>query len=152
MTTFFVLLIAAVVIYFVFFRGRQSSSGSELAFAKLRGTGRYEFDIVGESKYQDALEEICGGRTDESAEKHVEAILYLEDQNPYDNQAVRVDVEGNTVGYLARDDARSYRKQIASAGHANLVGTCDALIVGGWERSKQYRGHFGVKLDRKSVV
>src|SRR3546814_17207922 len=81
MTTFFVLLIAAVVIYFVFFRGRQSSSGSELAFAKLRGTGRYEFDIVGESKYQDALEEICGGRTDESAEKHVEAILYLEDRS-----------------------------------------------------------------------
>src|SRR3546814_14726118 len=98
---------------------------------------------------QDKFQDEDSGRTDESAEKHVEAILYLEDQNPYDNQAVRVDVEGNTVGYLARDDARSYRKQIASAGHANLVGTCDALIVGGWDRSKTDRGHFG---DRKSGV
>src|SRR3546814_7841367 len=77
MTTFFVLLIAAVVIYFVFFRGRQSSSGSELAFAKLRGTGRYEFDIVGESKYQDALEEICGGRRSEEHTSELQSLMRI---------------------------------------------------------------------------
>jgi hypothetical protein len=148
MATFFALLIAAAVIYFACFRRRAyDSRRSEPVFAKLRGTGRYEFDIVGESKYQDALEFICGGRTDEGAEKRVEALLYMEDQNPYDNQAGRVDVEGKTVGYLARDDARSYRRQITSAVHTQPVGACDVMIVGGWECSKKDRGHFGVKLD-----
>lgn len=114
---------------------------------RLPGPGTYEFDIVGESHYQQALEAICGGRTEESASYKTEAVLYLEDSNPHDNMAVRVDIGGETVGYLSRSDARSYRKQLKQLGHERLVCKCDATIVGGWRRSRTDQGSFGVKLD-----
>jgi len=138
------LLLAALAVGLVLYLRRKASPHQ---VGVLRGTGRYEFDIVGESKYQDSLERICGGRTDESAEEYVQAVLVLEDSNAYDNQAVRVDIRGLTVGYLARKDARSYRAQLAKMGHASLVCTCNAVIVGGWRRSQKDQGHFGVKLD-----
>ncbi|HVX05677.1 MAG TPA: HIRAN domain-containing protein [Rhodanobacteraceae bacterium] len=114
---------------------------------RLPGPGTYEFNIVGESHYQHALEAICGGRTEESAQHKSEAVLYLEDSNPYDSQAVRVDIEGQTVGYLSRSDARAYRKQLKALGHEHLLCKCDAMVVGGWQRSKTDQGSFGVKLD-----
>ena len=115
--------------------------------ANLSGPGTYSVDIVGESKYQRALESICGGRTDESQEKIVEAILLHEDNNPHDNKAIRVDVEGETVGFLDRKLAREFRKRMKEAGHPGLVARCSAMIVGGWDRGRGDRGHFGVKLD-----
>src|SRR5690606_10952807 len=111
------------------------------------GPGTYEFDIVGESQYQGALESICGGRTEDGAELQTQAVLLLEDSNPHDNMAVRVDIQGQTVGYLSRKDARSYRKQLKQLGHSNITCSCNAMIVGGWQRSRSDRGHFGVKLD-----
>ena len=150
MTTLLVVLLVtvAVVGYLVI---RTKTSGpvpSETSqIARLPGPGTFDFDIVGESKYQEALEAISGGREREGVEKRTEATLVLEDQNPHDNRAVRVDIQGRTVGYLSRDDARSYRKQIAKAGHPRLTAVCDALIVGGWHRSKKDVGSFGVKLD-----
>jgi len=114
---------------------------------QLSGTGNYGYDIVGESNYQNALESICGGRTDESAEKEVEATLILDDDNAYDDQAVRVDINGKTVGYLSRQNARKYRGYLQRKGHGKVVGICQALIVGGWGRDNGDSGHFGVKLN-----
>lgn len=115
--------------------------------ANLPGPGTYSIDIVGESKYQSALEVICGGRTEESQKKIVEAMLVHEDDNPYDNKAIRVDIQGRTVGYLSRQDARQYRKKLTEAGYPGINATCSAMIVGGWERPGGDKGHFGVKLD-----
>lgn len=117
------------------------------ALANLPGPGTYSVDIVGESKYQLALEAICGGRTDESQERIVVATLIHEDGNPYDNKAIRVDIEGKTVGYLSRENARQYRKRIKEAGYSGITATCSAMIVGGWDRGGGDKGHFGVKLD-----
>lgn len=127
------------------FFGRKAESA--LAIANLSGPSTYSLDIVGESKYQDALEQICGGRTENSANKVITAVLVLEDDNPYDNQAVRVDIEGHTVGHLSRENARQYRKRLAEAGHPKVTATCSAKIVGGWDRGRGDHGHFGVKLD-----
>lgn len=113
----------------------------------LPGPGAYGVEIVGESKYQRTLEKICGGREEESARKKVKALLVLEDGNPHDSEAVRVDIDGETVGYLARKEARQYRARLKEAGYPSLLGRCDAIIVGGWDRGRGDRGHFGVKLD-----
>jgi len=115
--------------------------------ANLPGPGTYSVDIVGESKYQPALEAICGGRTDESQETIVVATLVHEDDNPYDNRAIRVDIQGRTVGYLSRENARQYRKAIRDGGYPGITATCSAMIVGGWDRGRGDRGHYGVKLD-----
>lgn len=126
------------------FRNRRDSNGVQ---AHLRGPGTYEFNIVGESRYQTALEAICGGRTDESAEHYTVAILHLDDSNAFDSLAVCVTIECHIVGYLSRQDARSYRGQLKRLGHERIVCQCDAVIVGGWRRSATDEGHFGVKLD-----
>ncbi len=146
MSSILVILAIAVIAYFAL-RGRFGSNGSAYPSAQLPGPGTYEFDIVGESQYQDELEAICGGRTEDSAEHLTEAVLHLEDSNPHDNQAVRVAIGGNTVGYLSRKDARSYRKQLKQLGHERILCKCNAMVVGGWQRSRTDRGHFGVKLD-----
>ena len=63
--------------------------------AHLRGSGAFALPIVGESYYQEALEAICGPRSDEGEDRRVEARLVLENDNPHDSMAVRVDIQGS---------------------------------------------------------
>jgi hypothetical protein len=113
----------------------------------LEGSGDYFIQVVGESSYQEALERICCGCTEDGADEFVEAVLVLEDTNPNDHNAVRADILGLTVGYLTRDFAGQYRRRLTEAGYPRLVGRCRAHIRGGWERGEHNRGHFGVWLD-----
>lgn len=94
--------------------------------ARLPGNGEYAFEIVGEASYQKALRAIAGAG---KVRHECTAIIRLEDDNPYDNKAVRVDIDGRTVGYFAKADARRYRKQLAK--HGDIDCECDALILGG---------------------
>jgi hypothetical protein len=95
--------------------------------------------------YQKALKALAGPKCEDGVE-HVEhyckATLVLENNNPHDDKAVRVDIDGRTVGYLSRDMAREYRRKVASGSM-----TVQALIVGGWNRGGGDTGHYGVKLD-----
>ena len=113
----------------------------------LKGPDAFALPIVGESHYQDALEQICGPRTDEGEEQRVEARLVLENENPHDSMAVRVDINGMTVGYLSRDHARTYRHELIKAGYRTDDAYCQAVIRGGWDRGKGDRGFYGVYLD-----
>lgn len=113
----------------------------------LEGDGSYDFDIVGESHYQDALERIVGGRTDESVEFECLASLTCEDDNPYDSNAVAVYINGQKVGHLARPVAVGFRDIQRRHGWVGQIVTADAMIVGGWDRGHRGKGDFGVKLD-----
>lgn len=113
----------------------------------LAGPKTFSIDVVGESHYQAALESICGGRTDQGYEKIVEAVLVHEDDNPYDNKAIRVDIQGKTVGHLSRENARQFRNRLEKAGYKGITATCSAIVVGGWDRGNGDTGHFGVRLD-----
>lgn len=115
--------------------------------AELPGPGEFAIEVVGESKFQDALERAAGGRTDESCEVMVEAVLVLEDSNPHDPKAVKVLIDGEVCGYLDRQNARAYRRQLKKAGHPKITASCQAMIVGGWDRGPRDRGYFGVRLD-----
>ncbi len=114
--------------------------------AALPSPGDHEIDVVGESHYQRQLEAICGGRSRESAQVKTTAVLVLDDNNPYDSKAVRVEIHGYVIGHLSRENAREYRKQLKEAGHPKITASCKALIVGGWDRGNGDRGHFGVRL------
>ena len=116
--------------------------------AHLQGSGAFALAIVGESHYQEALEAICGPRSDEGEDRRLEARLVLEDDNPHDSMAVRVDIQGLTVGYLSREHARQYRNQLAKAGYvsADAYAYCKAcsrtrpnrrLSPTAWELSSQ---------------
>lgn len=112
----------------------------------------FDIDIVGESHYQAALERIAGGKHRDSAELECTATLVLEDSNPHDGNAVRIDIAGQTVGYFPRDDAKTYRRVLAKAGSPRATLTVPAMIVGGWKRGAANEGSFGVKLNMRATV
>jgi hypothetical protein len=120
----------------------------------------YPFQIVGESHYQEALREIVEASADpgpnwpfKGAQCEVCASLVPEDDNPYDDQAVRVEIQGHRVGHLSRADARQYRRIFEK----NPI-PLQALIVGGWDHTdraargaayENVTGLFGVRLAFK---
>lgn len=105
-------------------------------------SGDEYFEIVGESFYQQNLLKIAGEKTTNGVEHYCEAELIPELNNPHDENAVAVFISGLKVGHLSRDDAFVCRHAIG-----NMIGNCDAVIVGGWDRGPSRQGHFGVKLD-----
>lgn len=54
-------------------------------------------EIVGESHYQDALSAIAGGKTHDGHQLPVHARLIPEDGNPFDPNAVRIEIQGKKV-------------------------------------------------------
>ena len=111
---------------------------------KLEGDGEFDFDIVGESKYQPNLLALAGAKTDAGCEILCEATLHREPRNPHDRNAIRVDVQGRTVGYIPRLDAAAIAPIMDRQGISAVL--ADAIIVGGWLRGSN-EGHFGLKLD-----
>lgn len=111
------------------------------------GDGSYSIGAVGESNYQDSLEEVAGGRRPKGVHKKVTAELVLEDDNPYDSNAVAVLIDKLKVGYLSRGHAKTFREE-AGADLASVRRIfCRGRIRGGWNRGPRDRGHFGVTLD-----
>lgn len=96
-----------------------------------RGHGDFDREVVGESHYQPALRKLKASQS----KPFFRAKLVPEDSNPYDNQAVRVDIDGQTVGYLPREDAREWRAQEgSSACDAYLIDAGDNTNIGVWLR------------------
>jgi len=122
------------------------SRKKEPTIIRIEGPRKFALDIVGESHYQTALDRLAGGKTEDGHKLEMEALLFLDNENPHDNKAVAVSIEGKIVGYLDRERARSYREQIAAAGQPDAAAVVAARIVGGWLRQDS-EGHYGVKLD-----
>lgn len=107
---------------------------------------QFRMKVVGESNYQAALIAIAGRPTYNGRELYVDAVLELDDANPYDDQAVKVVINGRLVGYLSRAYAREFCRQ------RSLVGTerrfeCKAVIRGGWDKSNGDVGMYGVCVE-----
>lgn len=110
---------------------------------------RQYVDVVGESHYQPALEQIAGGRTaDGPRYPNHTAVLLPEPTNEHDPNAVRVIVaregggEGVLAGYLSREDAVAYRPVIDRVAESGRVTMCYASLKGGYDRMVS----FGVTL------
>jgi hypothetical protein len=107
-----------------------------------------EQHVVGESNYQAALEHAAGGRTpDGCAVSLVTAELVREPRNPYDRNAVRVDIAGQAVGYLPRADAPRYHQLVMALWEQGVAATCWARLTGGWDRGPYDQGSIGLVLD-----
>jgi hypothetical protein len=113
----------------------------------LCGDGTFSFEIVGESRHQDKIEEVNGGRSEDSAETEVVALLVPEPTNLYDANAVCVHLDGWPVGYLDRGTAEKYQGELETLRLRGQMLACTAMIKGGWDRGPDDRGHFGVFLD-----
>jgi hypothetical protein len=134
-----------------FRRGTQTpkkplrAGGIGLQVIPLRGGTTVE--VVGESFHQDALEEITGGKTENSIYLPVTAMLVPEPNNPHDRNAIAVEIEGKPVGHLSREGASAYSKLAKQLLRRSAVGSCAAEIRGGWRRPGGDEGYYGVVLD-----
>ncbi len=95
-------------------------------------TGEKQLEVVGESNYQPALWAACGGTLGDRIRHSVVTVLVPEPQNTYDSNAIAVQIDGATVGYLPRDTAVKYRPGLLklmeqNGGYIALEG----VVVGG---------------------
>ena len=127
--------------------GRRGKKGNQYLICETADDFDDYFDIVGESHYQAALNRIAGGKTEESVEIDVDVFLISEPENSYDSDAVKVVIDGQKVGHLSRQHTESFHNITRSLGIDRAK--CEGLIVGGWKRSSDDEGSFGVKLDLK---
>jgi hypothetical protein len=93
---------------------------------------------VGESQYQPALRQVARNGP------LCWAALVPEPENLFDSNAVAVKIQGQTVGYLARADARRYQRRLLALAQSLEV---PAKLIGG-TRDKP---SFGVLLDCREV-
>ena len=95
-------------------------------------TGDEDLEIVGEANYQEALWAICRGAVGDRIRHRIVAVVVPEPQNPHDENAISIQIDGQLVGYLAHDVAVRYGPGLKdlmtrSGGYVALEG----VIVGG---------------------
>ena len=104
-------------------------------------------EVVGESFYQEALMALGRRRGELGVEqKEHMAALTAEPSNPKDPMAVQVQVNGLQVGYLDREDARTYRPVLDRLARHRLLMGAPAMLIGGWDRGYGDVGSIGVQL------
>lgn len=109
----------------------------------------FDIVVVGVQFYQKVLEKICGGKAGGGIEVLAQAEIIPYDDNPYDDCAVRIEIEGETVGHLSRKNARKWRSKMISECFSGAV-TCPAKII--WDSSAEKEGSYGVWLDIDLVL
>jgi hypothetical protein len=114
----------------------------------LAHTRGFTHEIVGEASYQANLAKIAGSKTEQSANHECLAILECDDNNPHDANAIAVKIDNRLVGYLPRNEAKTYRDKLRTIDAKMLNAEVRAKIVGGWKNDED-EGHFGVKLNLK---
>jgi len=117
------------------------------ALVYLSGAAKFEIESTGEEHYQAALEAICGPRIRTGVNRYETASLKLEDKNPQDQNAVRVEILGKQIGYLSPKAAILYRQLLIARGMPKGIGQCAAVIRGGWVSSDGRKGPYYVWLD-----
>jgi hypothetical protein len=110
-------------------------------------SGHRTVQVVGESRHQDALLAICGGRRHyEGIELETVAELVTHPGNAYDSNTIEVRIDGLTVGYLGRDDVAELYSLVVESVARDGMATCPAVIRGGWDRGGGDVGRYGVTL------
>lgn len=103
-------------------------------------TYKSEF-VVGESNYFTALQTIWQKT---NPKDRPEAVFVPERGNKFDENAVRVEIMGKTVGYLRKDVAAKYRTEIG-----DISTCCTARLSGGFELENGEKANIGVSVNFK---
>ena len=139
------LLVAGSAAWLFYKKNRRVASIPNQTTLRLHGGGTYEFAVLGVARYRPALAKLCD--VDQRDPKSVEAFLVLEDANPRNKNAVRVEVQGRTVGYLSPELAEGYRRRLVESGYPGARGICKAKIVVRMYSSMGGHADYSVRLD-----
>ncbi|HEY3560641.1 MAG TPA: HIRAN domain-containing protein [Kribbella sp.] len=135
-------------------RGRAENRGSEqrerrgVCPVRMLG-GDEDLEVVGESRYQEALWSLSGAQVGQSVRCAVAAVLVPEPQNAYDPNAVAVAIEGHRVGYLDRSTAAAYVSGLNELMrlHEAHIGLWGVIVGGGYYEDGP--GRLGVWLEHE---
>lgn len=142
------LIIAVATVWLIYRKRSQPSLQPDNAPAiRLSGGNTFQFNAIGVSRYAPALEKIYGNEQPGTESKQVDAVLILENTHPSDKNAVRVEVQGRTVGYLPGDVAREYRRRLVDGGYIGARGICKAKIAVRLSHGAAASHDFSVRLD-----
>ena len=103
-------------------------------------------DVVGESNYRDAIDHVVRGPHEGGVRATYWAELVPETNNPYDNNAVAVRINGERLGYLARADAKRYRPVLEDVAAAGRKAAVRCSVMYGWTRPGQDRGDYSLRV------
>ncbi len=146
MLIFLYLMIGALIVAFVMCRDKQEPDQPqtlpENAIRLGGGVGGF-IEVVGESRYQEACQKARASGQTVGNYREFWAALEPEPTNPADSEAVRVHLDGQTLGYLTRGDARTFRKTHVEAISSGRPVFCHARPIGG-SRDKPT---IGIMLD-----
>jgi HIRAN domain len=112
-----------------------------------RGCHGPAIDIAGESYYQDALEQVGGGRGAFGVQNQLITVeLVREPTNSHDPNAVKIQADGHQLGYLPREEAPRFHAVIDKLTAKDRPATCRARLTGGWDRGRDDRGSIGLRI------
>jgi hypothetical protein len=129
-------------------RPRQRTTGQVGRRRAVSMRGTRDVELVGESRHQEELLELVGGRRPYGGvDATAVAELVLDPTNPFDSDAIEVLIDDRPVGYLRHEDAVSYRDEVLDSLDLHGFATCWAHIRGGWDRGHGDVGALGVTLE-----
>jgi hypothetical protein len=111
--------------------------------------GGVSLEVVGELAHQDALWELSCGTVGQRVRRGVVAVLVPEPENPYDPNAIAVQIDGRIIGYLPRAIAKEYLpglKRLMKA-HRGRIGLRGVIVGGGYYDDGP--GRLGVWLEHE---
>lgn len=103
-------------------------------------------EVVGESNYQNNIKKLITKHDNTGINQECIAILIPENDNKYDKNAVRIDVDELTVGYLSRNDAIIFRELLKANNLENQITICNATINGGFVMDNNKKASYGIFL------
>ena len=111
---------------------------------------KFDFELVGAEYYQAEHQHIADNHRGKQLDGlPLTAMLIPEDGNRLDDTAVRVDVDGLTVGYLSLVDSKGYHRRMAELKQKIRPTACDALLVASPSQANGTDTQYSVKLDVK---
>ena len=119
---------------------KKTSMPEEGTFLLIESSGNFSVGVAGESYYFDAISRAANRRTGEHL---MLAEIIREPDNKYDSNAVRVAINGRTVGHIPREDAPSFHELLGYAASINkrVFASCRVWI------SDQEESYGSVSLD-----
>lgn len=138
------IIIAIVIGVIIWFVLKAKRAANETSINPTPNKTSYAYNIVGEQSYQNNLKKIAGPKEDKSKFFECYAKVSSEPFNQYDKNAVKVEINGLTVGYLSKSEAAKLAGRVINK-------TVPAVINGGW-KDEEGTGSYGVKLAINSVM
>lgn len=115
-------------------------------------------EVAGEFARESNIVKAIGGRPAPNKDVEIEDVpitLVLEPDNAHDRNAVMVQVNGLTLGYLTREDAKLYRQPLTRLAASGCTATTTGRIwasTDNWDGRKKFRSRVTVALPPVEMV